>query len=158
MLYAAPHANCGVTARTGPVHYLEGRHGAKELALIRHSIERLERRLQGLEDGEAIRNLKARYAARCDQQYDADGTAALFTEYVLWESPGLGRFNGREASRSFFWGASEIFSFAIDYSLNGQIEVHCDTAPPGPVHAVHGGVWKPSAVVRQHRSRNLRPG
>ena len=91
-------------------------------------IERLERRLQILEDAEAIRNLKARYAALCDQQYDADRIAALFTEDALWESPGLGRFEGREAIRSFFRGASQIFSFAIHYSLNGQIEVEGDKA------------------------------
>ena len=35
-------------------------------------IERLGRRLQVLEDSEMIRNLKAHYAALCDQQYDAD--------------------------------------------------------------------------------------
>jgi hypothetical protein len=86
-------------------------------------LERLERRLQALEDAEAIRNLKARYAALCDAQYDADGIAMLFTEDALWESPGLGRFEGREAIRGFFRGASGIFSFAIHYSLNGQIEV-----------------------------------
>ena len=36
-------------------------------------LERMERRLQALEDAEAIRNLKARYAALCDDQYDAEG-------------------------------------------------------------------------------------
>jgi hypothetical protein len=76
-------------------------------------VEQLERRLQALEDAEAIRNLKARYAALCDAQYDADGIAMLFTEDALWESPGLGRFEGREAIRGFFRGASGIFSFAI---------------------------------------------
>jgi uncharacterized protein (TIGR02246 family) len=91
-------------------------------------LERIERRLQVLEDAEAIRNLKARYAALCDKQYDADGIAALFTEDALWESPGLGRFEGREAIRNFFRGASAIFSFAIHYSLNGHIEVEGDTA------------------------------
>jgi ketosteroid isomerase-like protein len=91
-------------------------------------IERLERRLQALEDVEAIRNLKARYAALCDQQYDADRIAILFTEDALWDSPGLGRFEGREAIRNFFRAASAIFSFAIHYSLNGQIEVDGDTA------------------------------
>jgi hypothetical protein len=35
-------------------------------------LERMERRLQLLENAEAIRNLKARYAALCDNQYDAD--------------------------------------------------------------------------------------
>ena len=62
-------------------------------------LERMERRLQALEDAEAIRNLKARYAALCDNQYDADGIAMLFTEDALWESPGLGRFEGRGIGR-----------------------------------------------------------
>jgi ketosteroid isomerase-like protein len=91
-------------------------------------LERIERRLQVLEDGEAIRNLKARYAALCDNQYDADGIASLFTEDAVWESPALGRFEGREAIRNFFRGASSIFSFAIHYSLYGHIEIEGDQA------------------------------
>jgi hypothetical protein len=43
-------------------------------------LEQIERRLQVLEDAEAIRNLKAHYAALCDNQYDADGISSLFTE------------------------------------------------------------------------------
>ena len=65
-------------------------------------LERIERRLQVLEDTEAIRNLKARYAALCDNHYDADGIAGLFTEDAIWESPALGRFEGRNAIRNFF--------------------------------------------------------
>jgi len=90
--------------------------------------ERMERRLQALEDAEAIRNLKSRYAALCDDNYEADGIAELFTEDAIWESPGLGRFEGREAIREFFRGAAEIFSFAVHYSLNGQIYVSGDAA------------------------------
>jgi ketosteroid isomerase-like protein len=114
-------------------------------------IEGLERRLQALEDAEAIRNLKARYAALCDRQYDADGIAALFTEDAVWDSPGLGRFEGREAIRSFFRGGSQIFSFAIHYSLNGQIEVDGDTARaqwylfmPCTVAAGNRAMWRAS--------------
>src|ERR1700757_4221519 len=55
------------------------------------------RRLQVLEDAEAIRNLKARYTALCDNQSDAEG---------------------RDAIRNFFREASGIFSFAVHYSLN----------------------------------------
>ena len=112
-------------------------------------LERLERRLQALEDAEAIRNLKARYAALCDAQYDADGIAMLFTEDALWETPDLGRFEGREAIRDFFRGASGIFSFAIHYSLNGQIEVEGDTAQarwylfmPCTVAAGNQAMWR----------------
>src|SRR5258707_13496753 len=85
-------------------------------------LERIERQLQVLEDAEAIRNLKARYAALCDNQYDADGIASLFTEDAVWESPALGRFERREAIRSFFQGAPGLFSFPIRYALNARIE------------------------------------
>jgi ketosteroid isomerase-like protein len=111
--------------------------------------ERVERRLQVLEDAEAIRNLKARYAALCDSRYDADEIAMLFAEDALWESPGLGRFEGREAIRNFFRGASEIFSFAIHYSPNGHMEVEGDTAQarwylfmPCTVAAGNQAMWR----------------
>ena len=112
-------------------------------------LERIERRLQVLEDAEAIRNLKARYAALCDNQYDADGIAGLFTEDAVWESPALGCFEGRDAIRNFFRGASGIFSFAIHYSLNGHIEVDGDTARarwylfmPCTLAAGNQGMWR----------------
>ena len=91
-------------------------------------IEALERRLRALEDAEAIRNLKSRYAAFCDDNYNPDGIAALFAPDAVWESPSLGRYEGREAIRGFFQGATGIFSFAIHYSLNGEIHVDGDTA------------------------------
>jgi ketosteroid isomerase-like protein len=91
-------------------------------------LERIETRLQALEDAEDIRNLKARYAAFCDDNYNADEIAALFAEDATWDSPGLGRFEGREAIRRFFQTAANIFSFAIHYSLNGQIHVDGDNA------------------------------
>lgn len=91
-------------------------------------LARMEQRLQALEDAEAIRNLKSRYAALCDDHYNADGIAALFTPDAVWDSPGLGRFEGRAAIREFFRGAGSIFSFAIHYSLNGHIEIDGDVA------------------------------
>jgi uncharacterized protein (TIGR02246 family) len=125
-----------------PVAYAMGRPQRKagshlqweDDAMARHDdfdltrLERMERRLQALEDAEAIRNLKSRYAALCDDNYDADGIAALFAEDATWESPGLGWFEGREAIRAFFRSAAGIFSFAIHYSLNGQIYVDGDLA------------------------------
>ena len=67
-------------------------------------LAQIEQRVQVLEDVNAIRHLKARYAASCDDQYNPDGLAALFTEDAVWESQGLGRFEGREAIRAFFRG------------------------------------------------------
>jgi ketosteroid isomerase-like protein len=91
-------------------------------------LEDLESRIRAVEDTDAIRNLKARYAELCDDDYNPDGIAALFVDDAVWESGPLGRFEGKESIRDFFQGASEIFTFAIHYSLNPQIEVTGDTA------------------------------
>ena len=88
----------------------------------------LEARLQVLEDTNAIRNLKSRYAELCDDNYNPDGIAALFAEDAVWENESLGRYEGREAIREFFVRASSIFTFAIHYSLTSQIEVTGDRA------------------------------
>lgn len=119
----------------------------------------IEQRLRALEDAEAIQNLKARYAAYCDAQYDCDGIAALFTEDAVWESPSLGRFEGREAIRAFFRGAS------------GDLHV-CDPLQPEwphrserrygegamvPIHAVHGRRDQSGVLARRHRPGTLRP-
>ena len=91
-------------------------------------LEALESRVRTLEDTDAIRNLKARYAELCDDNYDPDGIAALFVEDAVWDSGPLGRYEGREAIREFFRGASKIFTFAIHYSLNPPLEVPGATA------------------------------
>jgi ketosteroid isomerase-like protein len=101
---------------------------ANQTADVSLRLEELERRVRTLEDVNAIRNLKARYAAYCDDGYNPDKIAELFVEDAVWESGSLGRFEGREAIREFFRGASKIFTFAIHYGLNPQIEVSGDTA------------------------------
>ena len=57
-------------------------------------LEELESRVRTLEDTDAIRNLKARYAELCDDNYNPDGIAELFVEDAVWESGPLGRFEG----------------------------------------------------------------
>ena len=42
-------------------------------------------RLTRLEDIEEIKQLKARYCAYCDDGYDPNGIAALFTEDGIWD-------------------------------------------------------------------------
>ena len=95
---------------------------------LRAQLEKLESRVRDLEAADEIRNLKATYAAACDDNYNPDAIAALFVEDAVWESDGLGNFEGREAIREFFRGISSYFTFALHYGLNPKIEVAGDTA------------------------------
>ena len=88
----------------------------------------LERRIKMLEDIEEIKRLKHRYCAYCDDSYDADGIASLFTEDAVWDGGMRGKNEGREAIRSFFQNAPQRLPFAIHMVLNPIIEVNGDTA------------------------------
>lgn len=88
----------------------------------------LQRRIQRLEDLEAIRFLKFRYASYCDDGYDAERLAPLFTEDAVWDGGMLGRFVGREAIRKFFLQCSKVVPFAIHQVTNPAIEIDGDRA------------------------------
>ena len=94
------------------------------------SLEDLEIRLRVLEDIEAIKVLKRRYCAYCDEEggANADGLASLFTENAVWDGGHLGRAEGREGIRSFFSRMPRKLSFAVHMVLNPIIEVNGDTA------------------------------
>ncbi|HTY56039.1 MAG TPA: nuclear transport factor 2 family protein [Candidatus Binataceae bacterium] len=92
------------------------------------SSQDLEERIQRIEDIEAIRKLKARYCAFCDNGYDAHGLAALFTEDAVWDGGAFGYFEGRKAIHDFFAGISKRLSFAMHYVMNPLIDVEGDHA------------------------------
>jgi SnoaL-like domain len=83
----------------------------------------LEQRLSRLEVIEEIKRLKARYCAYCDDKYDPDGIAGLFTENGTWDGESFGRYIGREAIRAFFQRASGEITFAAHLVLNPIINV-----------------------------------
>lgn len=88
----------------------------------------LESRIQRLEDIEAIKQLKARYCALCDDGYDADQLADLFTEDAIWHGGSLGVAKGREKIRKFFQNTPAVMPFAVHMVMNPEIEVDGDTA------------------------------
>jgi ketosteroid isomerase-like protein len=88
----------------------------------------LERRIRALEDIEAIKQLKYRYADACDRGYDADTLADLFTEDAIWDGGVFGRYDGQEAIRQYFQDISSDIVFAMHYMMNPIIEVDGDAA------------------------------
>ncbi len=87
----------------------------------------LEARLRRLEDIEALKQLKARYCAACDDGYDADRLAELFTEDAVWDGGRtFGVANGREAIRRHFQGASRRLTIARHQVMNPIIDIGPD--------------------------------
>ena len=90
--------------------------------------QQITEKLLWLADIEEIKQLKARYAAACDDDYDADVIADLFTEDAVWEGGMMGHAETREGIRTFFQNASKVVSFAVHGLGNPIIEIDGDTA------------------------------
>lgn len=89
----------------------------------------LEARVRRLEDIEAIKQVKAAYCAACDDNYDPDRLAALFTEDAVWNGGRtFGVAEGRAAIRRHFEGASKRVTIARHQVMNPIIEVDGDWA------------------------------
>jgi SnoaL-like domain len=93
----------------------------------------VESRLDRLESEREIHALVHRYAELCDAAYDPDGLAALFTEDAKWSSRtrdgsvDFGQYEGREAIRAFFAGASkDLGPMTLHYLLEPRIELADD--------------------------------
>jgi len=89
-------------------------------------LQDLQERLRRLEDAEAIRNLKARYAQLCDRNYSPDELAELFTEDATWDGAAFGVFHGREEIRTFFATVSGQITWALHYMAGPEITIHPD--------------------------------
>ena len=85
-------------------------------------------RIQRLEDVEAVQNLHYRYCAACDDNYDADGIAAVFTEDGVWDGGEVGRYEGRSAIVAGFAKMINSFKFVQHIVGNPIIQIHGDTA------------------------------
>ena len=79
-----------------------------------------------LEDVEAIKNLKARYAYYCDHGYDADGMASLFVEDSLWTSNSFGTYQGRAAIHEFQSKISSEILWALHFMICPVVDVGDD--------------------------------
>lgn len=92
----------------------------------RRTGESVEARLARLEDIEAIKNLKARYAYYCDHGYDADGMASLFVEDSLWTSNEFGTYHGRQEIHAFQSRISSEILWALHFMICPVVNISDD--------------------------------
>lgn len=92
------------------------------------TIEELALRITTLEDIEAIKKLKARYCAVCDNDHNPDEIVKLFAPDGIWEGDGIGTHQGHAAIRALFEGFRARISFSQHNVMNPTIEVNGDRA------------------------------
>ena len=90
--------------------------------------QQITEKLLWLADIEEIKQLKARYAAACDDNYDADAIAVMFTEDAVWDGGMMGYAKTREGIRRFFENAPNVVEFAVHGIGNPLIEINGDRA------------------------------
>ncbi len=98
-----------------------------------------ERRLALAESILAIKALSHRYSNLCDRGFDPDRISALFVDDGVWDGGEIvGRFEGREAIRTFLAGLAKVVTWSGHFVVNDEFEVTGDTA---------SGLWRCIAVV-----------
>jgi hypothetical protein len=76
------------------------------------STSEIEKRITVLEDIEAIKQLKARYCAICDDDHNPDKIGSVFAEDGIWEGGDFGKAQGHQAIRKLFEGFKQLISFS----------------------------------------------
>jgi hypothetical protein len=89
-------------------------------------LEELAAKIQRLEDIEAIKWLITRYAQGADEGNNIDIMLPLFTEDVVWEAKGLGRYEGKAAVREMLLGSPAFIRGTIHYMVSPAIEIAKD--------------------------------
>jgi hypothetical protein len=121
-------------------HRRESPRAKQEKTMVRENmLEVLTARVQTLEDAEAIRRLKARYAELVDSRYAkgapkpadeiapiAAEIASLFTDRSVWDGGALGVCSGRDAIRERM--AAPTLHFSRHYFVNPDIRIDGDCA------------------------------
>jgi ketosteroid isomerase-like protein len=85
-------------------------------------------RIERLESIEALKQLKYRYCAAVDANYDAAAIAAMFTEDGVWDGDDLGYFSGRDAIHRSFLDPNASVQWMRHCVFNPIVEVTGDRA------------------------------
>ncbi len=107
-------------------------------------INELAKRVQALEDIEAIKQMKAEYADACDDMYNPARMRDLFTEDAVWdgEKEGFGKHVGIEEVCKFMDGVKDGLKFGVHYFLQPRIKLISETEAEGVFY-----LWQTSTMA-----------
>jgi len=107
-------------------------------------INEIAKRVQRLEDIEAIKQLKAEYADACDDMYNPKRMRNLFTKDAVWdgEKEGFGKYVGIDEVCNFFDGAKNSLLFGVHFFLQPRIKMLSDTEAEGVFY-----LWQTSSMA-----------
>jgi len=101
--------------------------------------EALLKRLQVLEDKEAIRDLIARYADVVDHNADKAELKALFTPDAVWTSKQIGTWKGRD---TIVKSLHKVCTVQIPWALHYMTQVQIKVARNGESAQAHYYLWE----------------
>ena len=100
---------------------------SNELAEIKGLLEKLEAKLDRLQDVEAIQRLIVTYARGCDRGNDPEIIGPCFAEDGTWECKGFGKYHGREKLAKGLHGiAGEKIWWSLHYMISPLIDIALD--------------------------------
>ncbi len=119
------------------------------------------RRLEHVESVLAITRLKHTYWHYNDTGLRGDEIAALFTEDGVWSNAELGHYEGRDAIREFFNGASSAIPFCAHVGMNEIIDIDGNRARARwrcllPATLAEGGETTSSLILIDYRDDFVR--
>ena len=88
----------------------------------------LAERIDRLEQFDALKQLKYRYCAAVDANYDAAAIASMFTEDGVWDGGDLGYYSGRDAIHKSFTEPNSSVLWMRHCVVNPIIEITGDRA------------------------------
>ena len=107
-------------------------------------INDLAKRVQVLEDIEAIKQLKAEYADACDDMYNPERMPDLFTDDAVWdgEKEGFGKHEGIDAIKQFMTEVKDGLLFGVHWFLQPRITIINETEAKGDWY-----LWQTSTMA-----------
>jgi len=104
----------------------------------------LIRRIEQLEDIEAIRRLVARYALGADRQNDPEIMGPMFSDEAIWEAAGFGRYVG---AKNIAAGLADIARKTIRWSLHYMVSPLIELGEEPHQASCHWYLWELARVA-----------